>query len=79
MHTAAMASEWPPHTKNYLERGGTIEAVIKEVLAIVTAQDEMIGDGCYFDVPEFRAPYLALPTCRNDNEWGFIEGMLLGS
>ena len=59
------------------ERGGTIQAVIKEVLATVTAQDEMVGDGCYFDVPALRAPYLALPTCRNDNEWGFISGVLL--
>lgn len=68
MQTAAVAADWPPQAKDYLERGGTVEAAVKEVLAVVTAQDEMTGDGRYFDVQNFRTPYLALPTCRNDNE-----------
>ena len=67
-------SEWPPVTRNYLERGGTMDGKIEPVLRIIfdhaQNQDEMAGDGEFErtmseDVSKLRA-------CRNDHEFGFV-------
>lgn len=71
--------EWPPATKNYFERGGTVEAVLRALFQATMAQDDMTGDGMFFEVPEFKTEHNALAVCRNDREYGFVLGMLLGS
>lgn len=70
-------SEWPPNTKNYLERGGTIKAVVLGLFDFIMEQCEETGDGMFFDVPQFQTDHDALPSCRNDGEWGFVRGMLV--
>lgn len=69
--------EWPPNTKNYLERGGTIEAVLRALFDRVIEESEEAGLDEFFNGPEFREMHDALPTCRNDAEWGFILGMFV--
>ncbi|KAI1372665.1 hypothetical protein F4677DRAFT_449149 [Hypoxylon crocopeplum] len=56
------ASEWPPVTRNYLQRGGTVKAVASMVFKNVME-----------DVS--RDKVKELPECRNDHEFGFVSGM----
>jgi hypothetical protein len=66
-------SEWPPVTKNYLQRGGTVAAVAVMLFATAMSQDWWSGDGqhqyCFGD------DIKELPECRNDHEFGFVSGM----
>ena len=66
-------SEWPPVTKNYLQRGGTVAAVATMLFAGAMNQDEWAGDGMHLDSHEDEIKKLRV--CRNDHEFGFVSGM----
>lgn len=67
------ASEWPPHTKNFLERGGTIESVFLAICRQAMDADEYSGDETY---QEFCTKEISIqPECRNDLEFGYVSGM----
>lgn len=63
------ASEWPPHTKNFLRRGGEPKSVLRIMFENTKDQDEWAGDGMHIEV--FEDQVKALPECRNDHEFGF--------
>ena len=65
------ASEWPPCTKNFLQRGGTVASVLLTVIEVAMDQDEMTGDG--FHQEAFQDDIDKLKSCRNDNEWAFVR------
>lgn len=65
--------EWPPVTKSYLQRGGTVAAVATMLFQKAMEKDECSGDGNHQDV--FGDEIERLPDCRNDKEFGFVSGM----
>ncbi|KAI1258834.1 hypothetical protein F5Y18DRAFT_324274 [Xylariaceae sp. FL1019] len=67
------ASEWPPVTKNYLSRGGTVYAVGSALFQSAMQSSLLAGDGSTEDV--FDKDINELPPCRNDDEFGFASGM----
>jgi len=67
------ASEWPPVTRNFLERGGNVPSVGSMVFELALIQDELAGDGQHMEV--FKDDIEVLPECRNDHEFGFVSGM----
>jgi GNAT superfamily N-acetyltransferase len=67
------ASEWPPVTKNFLQRGGSVACVALMLFKEAMNQDELAGDGMHADV--FEEDITKLPECRNDHEFGFVSGM----
>ena len=75
--------EWPPHCKNFIERGGDVESVLATIIHCAMEQDDIIGDGEYLADCDYAAEeggehkIHTLPVCRNDREWGFVKGMLL--
>ncbi|EHL00977.1 hypothetical protein M7I_3095 [Glarea lozoyensis 74030] len=70
VHEFMDASEWPPHTKNFLGRGGEPESVLRIIFENAVDQDEWTGDGEHMEV--FRDKVMAFPECRNDHEFGFV-------
>jgi len=66
-------SEWPPVTKNYLQRGGTVAAAATMLFEEAMRCDEWAGDGMHMD--DHEDDIKKLPTCRNDHEFGFVSGM----
>jgi len=66
-------SEWPPVTKNYLQRGGTVAAVATMLFDRAMRWDEWAGDGIHLDAHGGHVK--TLPVCRNDREFGFVSGM----
>jgi GNAT superfamily N-acetyltransferase len=73
MAAAHAAREWPPFTRNYLERGGTVEAVFLGICREAIGRDECTGDGEHMEV--FGEAIAMLPECRNDHEFGYVSGM----
>lgn len=67
------ASEWPPMTRNFLQRGGTVACVASKLFEMAMQQDELAGDGEHREI--FGDGIDKLPTCRNDHEFGFVSGM----
>lgn len=67
------AREWPPVTKNYLNRGGTVDAVGSALFKRAMDESQCAGDGTAWDT--FSAEMKALPACRNDDEFEFVSGM----
>lgn len=63
--------EWPPVTKVYLERRGTVAAVVLAIFNVATGQDEYLGDGDHFYV--FRDEIEELKECRNDHKFVFAR------
>jgi hypothetical protein len=63
------ASEWPPHTKNFLQRGGNPESVLRIMFESARDQDEWAGDSTHMET--FEDQIKAFPECRNDHEFGF--------
>lgn len=66
--------EWPPCTRNYLQRGGTVAAVVLACFDAAINQDQYLGDG------EHQTPFQEdfidkLPTCRDDGEFVFASRM----
>lgn len=62
--------EWPPNTKNYLNRGGKVEDALQVVFEIARDQDDYAGDGSSWDT--IGDDFEKLKTCRNDHEFGFV-------
>lgn len=69
----ADASEWPPATENYLERGGTVELAVSGLCGSAMDQDELAGDGEHQFI--FGGEIAKFPECRNDAECGYVSGM----
>lgn len=69
--------EYTRCTKRYLQRGGTVQAVIQGLFEFIMYQNEENGDRTFFEVSDFRTQHDSLPSCRNDGEWGFVRGMLI--
>lgn len=67
------ASEWPPVTKNFLQRGGSVASVALMLFQGAMDQDELTGDGTHTEI--FGEDITKLPECRNDHEFGFVSGM----
>ena len=63
--------EWPPHVKNFLQRGGTVYAVVQACF------DCAIGEDLYLGIGEHEAAFQkdidALSVCRNDREFVFAR------
>ncbi|KAM0797150.1 hypothetical protein BDR22DRAFT_864113 [Usnea florida] len=60
------SNEWPPATRNYLQRGGTVHAVVQscfeDAIARGRSHEEM-----------HQKEIAALPVCRNDREFVFAR------
>ncbi|KAF2241528.1 hypothetical protein BU26DRAFT_525043 [Trematosphaeria pertusa] len=67
------ANEWPPTSRTFLQRGGTVESVGSMLFESAMQQDELAGDGEHLEL--FGDEIKALPECRNDHEFGFVSGM----
>lgn len=65
-------SEWPPVTRNYLQRGGSVAAVANTIFERAMEQDDWAGDGSHRDI--FGEDIDKLVACRNDHEFGFVAG-----
>ena len=65
------ASEWPPCSKNFFQRGGTVASVVLTVIEEAMNQDELTGHGFHQEI--FREDIDKMKSCRNDNEWGFVR------
>lgn len=65
--------EWPPVTRNFLERGGTVASVVNTVFETARNEDEWAGTGQHRQA--FNDKIDALPECRNDHEFGFVSSM----
>ncbi|KAK6532131.1 hypothetical protein TWF694_003292 [Orbilia ellipsospora] len=68
---AANAQEWPPTTRNYLERGGTVYAVGAAIFQRATDESTWAGDGEREEI--HKDEIQNLPECRNDEEYGFVS------
>ncbi|KAL6896377.1 hypothetical protein GGI43DRAFT_410944 [Trichoderma evansii] len=66
-------NEWPPVTKNYLKRGGTVEAVGSTLFMKAMNESRWAGGGIHWEA--FEDNIEALPACRNDDEFGFVSGL----
>ena len=67
----AASNEWPPVTRNYLQRGGTVHAVLQACFDRAILHDQYLGDGWHEEV--FQSDIDALPVCRNDREFVFAR------
>lgn len=65
--------EWPPVTRNFLQRGRTVASVAKIIFEWTTNDDEWTGNGELREVLSEQID--ELPMCRNDHEFGFVAGM----
>ena len=50
------ASEWPPVTKNFLQRGGSVASVALTLFQGAMIQDELAGDVCTQKSPLMHGP-----------------------
>jgi hypothetical protein len=57
------ASEWPPTSRTFLQRGGSVGAVATMLF------ERAMEDPLHMDEIQ------QLPECRNDHEFGFVSGM----
>ena len=71
LHLQAASNEWPPVTRNYLQRGGTVHAVLQACFDRAIDQDLYLGDGTHEET--FQSEIDALPVCRNDREFVFAR------
>lgn len=63
--------EWPPCTKNYLQRGGTVLAVLQACFDYAIEHDVYLGDGHHEECSQNDID--KLPACRNDREFVFAR------
>ena len=66
-------NECAPCTKNFLQRGGTVDAVLQACFDCAKDQDQYSGDGTHDET--FNEDIAALPACRNDGEYVFASRM----
>ena len=76
LYLQAASNEWPPVTRNYLERGGTVHAVLQACFDRAIDQDQYLGDGDH--EATFQSEIDALPVCRNDREFVFARRQCRG-
>ncbi|KIW33877.1 uncharacterized protein PV07_00692 [Cladophialophora immunda] len=67
------AREWPPATRNFLQRGGTVESVFLAICREAIKEDKWTGGGEYQEI--IGEEIGNLPECRNDCEFGYVSGM----
>ncbi|ETS84836.1 hypothetical protein PFICI_02861 [Pestalotiopsis fici W106-1] len=65
-------SEWPPVTKGFLQRGGSVASVATMIFQTAMYQDKWSGDGHCWQM--FAEQIDKLPSCRNDHEFAFVSG-----
>lgn len=77
---AISEGEWPPHTRNFLQRGGTTMSAALACFDGAMNQDQYLGDGEHQRI--FGEEIEKLPECRNDGEFvfarrrfGVVEGL----
>ncbi|PSR84017.1 hypothetical protein BD289DRAFT_482998 [Coniella lustricola] len=66
-------SEWPPVTRNYLERGGTVAAAAIMLFQFTRGDSASCGNGQHEEM--FGDEIQALAKCRNDDEFKFVGNM----
>ena len=66
--------EWPPHVKNFLNRGGTVHGVLQKCFDRAMDEDIYLGSGDH--QAAFKKDIDTLPTCRNDREFLFARRQL---
>lgn len=71
---AISESEWPPHTRNFLQRGGTPISALLACFDCTMSQDRYLGDGEHQRT--FGDEIEKLPECRNDGEFVFARRRL---
>ncbi|MCJ1400991.1 hypothetical protein MMC11_004202 [Xylographa trunciseda] len=71
LHVLETAGEWPPCTKNFLQRGGTVTAVVQQCFDFAMDEDCYLGDGTHEEI--FQKDVDKLPVCRNDREFVFAK------
>jgi len=64
-------SEWPPHTRNFLQRSGTVLSVVQRCFDWAIDDDLYLGDGNHEEV--YPDEMQNLPVCRNDREFVFAR------
>ena len=64
------SKEWPPHTRNYLQKGGNVESVLRVIFEQARDEDQWTGHGSFMET--FEEDVNALTECRNDYEYGFL-------
>jgi ribosomal protein S18 acetylase RimI-like enzyme len=64
------ASEWPPHCRNFIQKGGAISSA-----ATMLFKKAMDLEEWYDLVHEDTPTPVDLPSCRNDREFGLVSGM----
>lgn len=64
------SNEWPPHCRNFIQKGGSISSAVTMLFKHTMELEE----SRYLDYGEAMAP-ITLPACRNDREIGFVSGM----
>ena len=67
------AREWPPVTRNFFDREGTVESAFPAIGRLAMSHDDYIGDGLYEMSQDEE--FALLPECRNDLEFGYVSGM----
>lgn len=65
------AGEWPSNVKKFLQRGGTVYAVVQACFDCAMNQDIYLGDGEHHLT--FQEDVDAMPACRNDGEFVFAR------
>ncbi|KAL9107292.1 MAG: hypothetical protein Q9187_008447 [Circinaria calcarea] len=65
------ASEWPPVSKNFFQRGGTVGSVVQAVFDYAIDQDLYLGTGDHELL--FQEDIDKLRECRNDREFEFVR------
>lgn len=65
--------EWPPVTRNFLQRGGTVASVSTMIFERAMDGDERAERRDHGNV--FGEKVNGLVACRNDHEFGFVSGM----
>lgn len=58
-----------PHTLSFEQ------SYFDKLFDLAISNDEKAGDDTFHWMPE-NAAYTALPRCRNDSEYGFVNGVL---
>lgn len=64
-------SEWPPHTKNFLRRGGRVSDALSNIIDSAMSVDENTGTGDFMEIMDDEVRQLK--KCRNDHEFGFVR------
>ncbi|KAJ0415614.1 hypothetical protein BJY00DRAFT_254500 [Aspergillus carlsbadensis] len=66
------ANEWPPHSRNFIQRGGTISSVATMLFKGAMRHEESY----YLFLEDSDTGDLdTVPACRNDREFGMVSGL----